>query len=100
MKFLAIILALALPPAIYFPALLSLVLGNFLALYMGLIAIRVARRPYLLVAALLAPAYWVMMSIAALKALAQLLSAPSFWEKTAHGLDGSLVRVGGSDVPG
>src|SRR5438270_275616 len=76
-----------LPPAIYFPALLSLVLGNFLALYMGLIAIRVARRPYLLVAALLAPAYWVMMSIAAVRALLQLVIAPSFWEKSVHGLD-------------
>jgi hypothetical protein len=28
-----------------------------------------------------------MMSVAAIKALVQLISAPSFWEKTTHGLD-------------
>jgi hypothetical protein len=27
------------------------------------------------------------MSIAAIKALVQLVAAPSFWEKTTHGLD-------------
>jgi hypothetical protein len=31
-----------------------------------------------------------MMSMAAIKALAQLLSSPSFWEKTVHGLDGRM----------
>jgi len=75
------------PPAIYFPALVSLVIGNFLALYVGLIAVRASGRPYLVLAALLAPAYWVMMSIAAVRALLQLVVAPSFWEKSVHGLD-------------
>jgi hypothetical protein len=36
---------------------------------------------------MLVPVYWVMMSIAALKAMWQLVVTPSFWEKTAHGLD-------------
>jgi len=76
-----------LPPAVYFPGLVSLILGNFVALYIGLIAIRVTGRPYLLAATLLAPAYWVMMSIAAVRAILQLLVAPSFWEKSVHGLD-------------
>ena len=31
--------------------------------------------------------YWAMMSIAAVKAMWQLVMTPSFWEKTAHGLD-------------
>ena len=35
--------------------------------------------------ALLAPIYWVLMSIAAYKALAQLCYKPSYWEKTEHG---------------
>jgi hypothetical protein len=37
-------------------------------------------------AALLMPVYFVMMSIAAYKALIQLAITPSFWEKTTHGL--------------
>ena len=37
-------------------------------------------------AALLSPLYWAMMSLAATKALIQLIVAPSFWEKTTHGL--------------
>ena len=40
----------------------------------------------LLVPALLVPLYWVMMSMAAVKALSQLVGAPNFWEKTVHGL--------------
>ena len=41
----------------------------------------------LVLAAVLVPVYWVMMSIAAVKAMWQLVVTPSFWEKTAHGLD-------------
>ena len=40
----------------------------------------------LVLAAMLVPIYWVMMSIAAVKAVWQLVVTPSFWEKTAHGL--------------
>jgi hypothetical protein len=80
--------------------MLCLTLGNFAFLYMAMASAAVTGRPSLVLAAIWSPLYWVMMSIAALKAVAQLLSAPSFWEKTAHGLDGSLVRVGGGDVPG
>jgi hypothetical protein len=39
-------------------------------------------------AAVLSPVYWVMMSIAAIKAGVQLVAQPSFWEKTTHGLTG------------
>ncbi len=37
-------------------------------------------------AALLVPVYWMMMSVAAWRALFQLITNPSFWEKTEHGL--------------
>jgi cellulose synthase/poly-beta-1,6-N-acetylglucosamine synthase-like glycosyltransferase len=75
------------PPWIFYPALVSVALGNFLALYQLVIAVRLAAAPGLLVSALLSPIYWVFMSIAAIRAFAQLISAPSFWEKTMHGLD-------------
>ena len=39
-------------------------------------------------AALLMPVYWIMMSIAAWRAVIQLIDRPSFWEKTDHGLSG------------
>jgi glycosyltransferase XagB len=50
-------------------------------------------KPGLWIAAALMPLYWVMMSIAALKAGMQLISAPSYWEKTQHGLDAPDVAL-------
>ena len=38
--------------------------------------------------ALLAPIYWLLMSIGAWRALYQLVVCPSYWEKTPHGLAG------------
>ncbi len=38
---------------------------------------------------LLTPLYWIMMSIAAVKAAWQLITKPFYWEKTQHGLTGS-----------
>ena len=32
------------------------------------------------------PLYWVLHSVAAWRALGQLITAPSYWEKTPHGL--------------
>jgi cellulose synthase/poly-beta-1,6-N-acetylglucosamine synthase-like glycosyltransferase len=62
------------------------VIGNLSIVYVSVVTARVVRRPDLLVAALLSPLYWVLMSIAALRAGVQLVTAPSHWEKTAHGL--------------
>jgi cellulose synthase/poly-beta-1,6-N-acetylglucosamine synthase-like glycosyltransferase len=75
------------PAWLYYASLFCLVVGNFTFLYTTVVGAHSAGRPSLTLAALLSPAYWVMMSIAAIKAAAQLLAAPTFWEKTAHGLD-------------
>src|SRR5260370_42348232 len=75
------------PAWLYYPGLLCVVLGNFLILYANLLGARMGGYPDLLGALLLAPIYWAMMSIAALKALFQLIRFPAFWEKTTHGLD-------------
>jgi hypothetical protein len=56
--------------------------------YLSLLTIRILGKPRLVVAALLVPLYWVMMAIAAVKAVWQLVRSPSLWEKTAHGLGG------------
>lgn len=81
------------PDPIYYPAMFCLAVGNFLiaytnlaVVYMNLVIVRQAGEVRLLLAMLLSPLYWVMMSIAAVKAFYQLVFAPSHWEKTVHGL--------------
>jgi hypothetical protein len=91
---------LALFPAwLYYPGLVCLALGNFMFLYTAVVAARAAGRPSLVLAALLSPAYWVMMSIAAIKAAVQLLATPTLWEKTAHGLDRAVAAPDSKHVP-
>jgi cellulose synthase/poly-beta-1,6-N-acetylglucosamine synthase-like glycosyltransferase len=75
------------PGWLYYVSLVCLVFGNFAFVYTTMVAARVADRPKLVIASVLSPAYWGMMSIAAIKAVMQLVNAPSFWEKTFHGLD-------------
>ncbi|HXI86092.1 MAG TPA: glycosyltransferase family 2 protein, partial [Parvularculaceae bacterium] len=78
--------------AAYFPGpllafnLFALLAGNCLFIYLGIIA--PLRRGWIELApcALLAPVYWWLSSLAAYKALWQLLTRPFFWEKTEHGL--------------
>lgn len=80
----ALIHALFPGPMLYL-ALISLVVGNLTVVYAGIVAIR-QEDPRLVGAAFLQPLYWVLMSVAAVKALWQLLFRPSHWEKTTHGL--------------
>ncbi len=80
-----VILALF-PAPIYYAGLICWAFGNVLIAYMTLITCRAIERFDLLWAALLVPLYWVMMSMAGVKALWQLIVAPNFWEKTTHGL--------------
>jgi cellulose synthase/poly-beta-1,6-N-acetylglucosamine synthase-like glycosyltransferase len=71
----------------YFGATASLLIGNFCTVYMNVVGARLLGLNRLLVSCLLTPVYWVMMSMAAVKAIVQLVTNPSYWEKTAHGLD-------------
>jgi cellulose synthase/poly-beta-1,6-N-acetylglucosamine synthase-like glycosyltransferase len=75
------------PGWVFYPAMLCAAIGNFLAIYRSMISLRAAGYPHLIFAALIAPAYWIMMSVAAVRAFAQLVIAPWHWEKTVHGLD-------------
>jgi cellulose synthase/poly-beta-1,6-N-acetylglucosamine synthase-like glycosyltransferase len=65
----------------------NLVGGNFFTLYANLVSVRELRKPHLLPAVLTMPLYWVLMAVGGIKAFVQLITAPSYWEKTAHGLD-------------
>jgi len=75
-----------LPAPVYYLSLVLWAFGNFLLWYLTVLTARHTRREGLLLAAVLVPVYWVMMSVAALKAIWQLVITPSFWEKTTHGL--------------
>jgi cellulose synthase/poly-beta-1,6-N-acetylglucosamine synthase-like glycosyltransferase len=75
------------PQWIFYPAMMSLFFGNSAVVYCAIIAARLDRNPRLLGACFLYPAYWVLMSMAAVKAFIGLLIEPSHWDKTTHGLD-------------
>jgi cellulose synthase/poly-beta-1,6-N-acetylglucosamine synthase-like glycosyltransferase len=78
------------PAPIYYAGTVCFVLGNVSVIYANLLGAQIARRPNLVLAALLSPIYWLLMSAAAAKATVQLIHAPSYWEKTTHGLDRRL----------
>jgi cellulose synthase/poly-beta-1,6-N-acetylglucosamine synthase-like glycosyltransferase len=86
------------PPWIFYPAMMSLVFGNAAVIYCSIVAARLDRNPRLLWACFLFPAYWVLMSVAAVKAFVQLVFQPSYWEKTAHGLDTPTTDAADEDV--
>ncbi len=67
----------------------SLVLGYAVGLGTGLIAIRRRGYAFLMREVPLMPIYWLLVSAAAYRALAQLITAPFKWEKTEHGLSPS-----------
>lgn len=71
----------------YYVSLLSWAVGTVAPVYVALYAAREHGHPELAPRLLLLPVYWVMMSIAAVKAVVQLVSCPAYWEKTTHGLD-------------
>ena len=74
------------PSGIYYVGMLELLFGNFFFLYASLWTAREGGRFRLNHIALLTPVYWVMASIAMIKAALQLVSRPNYWEKTRHGL--------------
>lgn len=76
---------------VYYVGLLCWVVGNFLLFYSFLLTAVARDDVKLLKAALLIPAYFVMMSLAAYKAAVQLVFNASYWEKTTHGLSRQRV---------
>ena len=74
------------PGAIFYPASLSLVLGNFMLVWLSLAAAVRRGHDDLAPHALLMPVYWVLMSMASYVALFELVVRPYHWHKTEHGL--------------
>ena len=64
------------PAPVYYVGLVLWAFGNFLLWYLTVLTARHTRPEGLVLAAMLVPIYWVMMSIAALKAMWQLVDHP------------------------
>jgi cellulose synthase/poly-beta-1,6-N-acetylglucosamine synthase-like glycosyltransferase len=79
-------IAAVFPGPVYYAASLSLVLGNFLLIFLNLCAAVGRGHDDLAPYSLLTPLYWGLMSIAAYIALVELFVRPSYWHKTEHGL--------------
>jgi cellulose synthase/poly-beta-1,6-N-acetylglucosamine synthase-like glycosyltransferase len=75
------------PPALYYLAMACWVFGGLGLMYLAVAIARVTGKAHLVLSGLILPLYWVMMSLAAIKALVQLAFQPSLWEKTTHGLN-------------
>ncbi|KPV42427.1 glycosyltransferase family 2 protein [Alicyclobacillus ferrooxydans] len=80
------------PGWLYYTSFANLVLGNFAFTYSNVVGM--ARRGAWDVVkyVVFSPIYWTFMSIAAWKGTWQLITRPSYWEKTMHGLDTSYAE--------
>lgn len=70
----------------YFLSALTLTVGNLAMIYFHVAVAVSTDNDNLVLAALGEPIYWLMMAVGALKAAIQLVTNPSYWEKTVHGL--------------
>jgi cellulose synthase/poly-beta-1,6-N-acetylglucosamine synthase-like glycosyltransferase len=80
------------PGWVLWVSLANLLVGNALMIYVSMMGAFRRRRYPLVLWALLNPVYWLLHSIAAYKAVWQLVTRPHYWEKTTHGL--STVHSG------
>jgi len=74
------------PVLIFYLAGFSAVIGNFLFLYYYMIGLARRGQWVQIKYVYLVPVYWALVSLAAFKAVYQLVFRPHYWEKTHHGL--------------
>lgn len=74
----------ALSEAVTVLGLVNLVLGYVSGVALGCVAVAGRGRSGLALWALLMPAYWLLISLAAYRALFQIVTTPYRWEKTQH----------------
>lgn len=91
------------PGALYYIASAQLILGNFIFIYSNLVGTYTVIRDSeekgtmhlsysIVIAGVLMPIYWMMMSLGAYVALFQLITKPHYWEKTDHGLTDQVTH--------
>jgi glycosyltransferase XagB len=90
------VVAVLFPPLTYYTCLALFLIGAPISIYAGLVAALSMGKPHLWWAAVLVPVYWMLQSVAAIKAIYQLIFRPHFWEKTVHGLAENPFAAGAS----
>jgi glycosyltransferase XagB len=84
---------------VFYIAIICLVVGNFIHFYNYMIGLAVRERWDLIKYVFFIPFYWILISIAGLKAFYQLIFRPYYWEKTTHGLHLSGVERAINIIP-
>lgn len=74
------------PPLIFYIGTVALVFGNFMYFYIYMVGCAKRGKWELIRYVFLIPFYWLLASVAAVKAFYQLIKNPYYWEKTEHGL--------------
>jgi hypothetical protein len=87
------VITLMFPPVTYYLSIALLMIAAPMSVFAGLVTAIALGKPQLWWAALLVPGYWMLQSIAALKALFQLFFRPFYWELTMHGLGEQASRT-------
>jgi cellulose synthase/poly-beta-1,6-N-acetylglucosamine synthase-like glycosyltransferase len=67
-------------------AWINLCVGYLASILVGVVSVLRRRQPRLALSALLMPAYWLLISLAAYRALYHFARKPYLWEKTEHGV--------------
>jgi hypothetical protein len=92
------------PTVVLWLSFFNLLIGNGVMVYLSMMGGFKRGRYKLVLWAMLNPLYWVLHSIAAYKALWQLILKPHYWEKTEHGItsyvDGAPTLAGAYAVAG
>jgi len=86
------IVPLLFPLPVFVMSLLTALLGNLTFIYLAIYGLLKRERYRLVPLMFLSPFYWVLQSIAAWKALYQLIVKPHYWEKTTHNLRTSVTE--------
>ena len=76
----------SMPAVLFYLSAVNLIAGNLITICLNLTAIIPRKNYHLLPYVLLSPVYWFLQSLGAYKAAWQLVSRPSYWEKTDHGI--------------
>lgn len=79
---------------LWWTGIVNLALAAVATIALALTAVRRRRRPDLQLQALLAPLYWLPVSIAAYCAIAEWIRAPFYWAKTPHGVGAPSAKGG------
>jgi cellulose synthase/poly-beta-1,6-N-acetylglucosamine synthase-like glycosyltransferase len=80
------IFELLFPIWVLYISLLNLIIGNFMGMYLNILAVFKRKQYELLPNAFLNPFYWILHSISSYMALYELFTKPFFWQKTQHGI--------------